>query len=369
MKSIAYVIDSMFNSGGMERVLTVCANALVDTYSITIITAFQQGLPDYFKLNSQVRRHDLKIDDKTPVRRKKSEYKKLLSDYLIEHHFDLVISLGGLDLDFLHSIRDGSRKILWFHFVLDFNEQYLDHNASFTKRLKARLQTWKRIYYARKYKCVIALSKTEQSRWKKYVHNAIAIYNPITVDALQLSDLSAKAVISVGRLDYQKGYDYLIDAWQLVASRHPDWHLNIFGEGMQRNDLQEQIDSENLSKSITLCGRSIQIEKEYPNHSLFVMSSRAECMPLALLEASSCGLPLIAFDCPSGPGEIIENGENGFLIKDVGDIQAMADKICQLIEDDELRKQMGGKAKEMVGKFRIDSIREQWMDLFNAVVE
>jgi glycosyltransferase involved in cell wall biosynthesis len=92
-------------------------------------------------------------------------------------------------------------------------------------------------------------------------------------------------------------------------------------------------------------------------------------MPLALLEASSCGLPLIAFDCPSGPGEIIENGENGFLIKDVGDIQAMADKICQVIEDDELRKQMGGKAKEMVGKFRIDSIREQWMDLFNAVVE
>lgn len=364
MKSIAYVIDCMYNSGGMERVLTVCANALVDTYSITIVTAFQQGRPDYFKLNSQVKRHDLIIDENIPTYRKKSEYKKRITDFLTEQHFDIVISLGGMDMDFLHSIRDGSRKMLWFHFAIDIAETtWVGANPSFTSRIKARLQTWKRIYHARKYDRIVVISNADLLRWKKHTRRAVLIYNPITINSSQLSDCSANAVISAGRLDYQKGFDFLIDAWQMVKLRHPDWHLNIYGEGELRDELQKQIDKSNLSKFITLCGRTSNIEKEYAHYSIFVMSSRAEGFGLVLVEAASCGLPLISFDCPSGPSEIIVDGKNGFLIKDVGDVQTMADKICQLIEEEKIRKQMGGKAKELSERFNISSICEQWKEL------
>jgi glycosyltransferase involved in cell wall biosynthesis len=97
------------------------------------------------------------------------------------------------------------------------------------------------------------------------------------------------------------------------------------------------------------------------------MSSRAEGLGLVLLEAASCGLPLIAFDCPSGPSEIVEDGKNGFLVEKVGDVQTMADRICHLIENEALRRQMGEKARQMVQRFSVETIRKQWMDLFDGM--
>ena len=99
------------------------------------------------------------------------------------------------------------------------------------------------------------------------------------------------------------------------------------------------------------------------------MGSRTEGLGLVLLEASACGLPLISYDCPSGPREIVTDGENGYLIPHVGDIDAMAEKICLLIENAELRKQMGEKAKLMVDKFSPLRIKEQWINLFDSICE
>lgn len=356
---IAYVIDCMYNSGGMERVLSVCANMLADDYEIEIITAFQQGRPDYFELNPQIKRTDLYVSSVGKV-----EYKQKLSEYLCANHFDIVISLGGMDIDFLHSIKDGSKKIIWFHFAIDIAETtWAGPNPNLLTKVKAKLRTWKRIYHSRKYDRIVVISKTDLDRWRKYTNKATCIYNPVTIKTDAVSDLSSKNVISVGRLDYQKGYDYLIDAWKRVVARHPDWHLDIYGEGALRNELQTRIDNLDLSKQITLCGRSPNVAGEYVKHSIFVMSSRAEGFPLVLLEASVCGLPLVAFDCPSGPSEIISDGKNGFLIPQVGDVETIADRICQLIEDEGLRRLMGNNAKEMTDNFSVDFIYKQWVDL------
>lgn len=367
MKKIAYVIDCMYNSGGMERVLSVCANAICDVYNVTVITAFQKGQPDFFELDSRIKRYDLGINDNANIRQKKRDYKRALSAYLLVEHFDVVISMGGMDLDFLYSICDGSRKMVWFHFVIDSEWQYACENTNLLVRLKAKLQKWKRIYYAKKYDRIIVISKADLQQWTRFANQVSLIYNPITISSAAVSDLSSKNVISVGRLDFQKGFDLLIDAWRYVAVRHPDWHLNIFGEGERRNALQQQIDKSDLSQHITLCGRTPDIAVEYSRHSIFVMSSRAEGFGLVLVEAASCGLPLISFDCPSGPREIVTDGENGYLIPHVGDIDAMAEKICLLIENAELRKQMGEKAKLMVDKFSPLKIKEQWINLFDSI--
>lgn len=368
MKKIAYIIDSLYNSAGMERVLTVCANALSDVYDITIITAFQYGRPDYYQLSDNITRHDLKISENISGRQKKKDYKKALTLYLQKNRFDVVISLGGMDLDFVHAVEDGSKKIVWFHFAIDIAETtWAGPNPSALRRIKSKLQTWKRIYHARQFDRVVVISKADLKKWNCYTHKAVCIYNPNTTFSSKVSTRTEKCVISVGRLDFQKGFDYLINAWKLVASKHSDWHLNIFGEGNLRDELQSQIDGLGLSNNITLCGRTSQIEEEYTKHSFFVMSSRAEGFPLALLEASSCGLPLVSFDCPSGPSEIIEYGINGFLIEKVGDIKTMAEKISSLIEDEILRHKMGEKAKQMVDKFSPLKIKEQWMTLFGSI--
>lgn len=361
---IAYIIECMHNSGGMERVLSVCANALCRELEVSIVTLYQKGQPCYFPLDDSIRCYDLGVENVADRKLLKSR----LTEFLMSHRFDVVISMGGIDMYYLHAVKDGSKKLFWYHFAIDIAKTtWAGPNPTLICRLKAELQTWKRIYHARKYDKLIVISKADLEAWSKYTSKAMLIYNPITIENPRMSDNNAKAVISVGRLDYQKGFDYLIDAWGIVAQKHPDWHLDVYGEGPLRRQLQKQIDCLHLGDSVSLCGRTADVCKAYTEHSVYVMSSRAEGLGLVLLEAASCGLPLVAFDCPSGPSEIVEDGKNGFLVNKVGDVQAMAGRICQLIENETLRRQMGEKAKQMVQRFSVEAIRKQWINLFNSI--
>lgn len=366
MMKVAYIIESMCNSGGMERVLSVCANALCQDVEVSIITIYQMGRPCYFPIDDKISCYDLGLEN---VANKKL-LKKRMADFLTGHHFDIVVSMGGIDMYYLHSVKDGSKKLFWFHFAIDIAKTtWIGPNPNLLKKIKAQLQTWKRIYYARKYDKIVVISKADLEAWKKYTNKVVCIYNPVTIGNPVQADLSSKKVISVGRLDYQKGFDYLIDAWGLVAEKHKDWLLDIYGEGPLREELQCQIDKQGLHNSVRLCGRTPNITEKYAQHSIYVMSSRAEGLGLVLIEAASCGLPLISYDCPSGPSEIVTDEENGYLIPHVGDIDAMAEKICLLIENAELRKQMGEKAKLMVDKFSPLKIKEQWINLFDSICE
>lgn len=361
---IAYIIEVMYNSGGMERVLSVCANSLCQDLDVSIVTLYQKGRPTYFPLDNRIHCYDLGLEGVA----NRTLLKERLAEFLMSHHFDIVITMGGMDMYYLHSIKDGSKKVFWFHFAIDIAKTtWAGPNPTVWQKVKAQLQTWKRIYHARKYDSIVVISKADLEAWSKYTSKALLIYNPITIENPHISENNAKSVISVGRLDYQKGFEYLIDAWHVVARKHPDWQLDIYGEGPLRQQLQEQIDGLHLDDNVSLCGRTSNVSKAYTEHSVYVMSSRAEGLGLVLLEAASCGLPLIAFDCPSGPSEIVEDGKNGFLVEKVGDVQTMADRICHLIENEALRRQMGEKARQMVQRFSVEAIRKQWMDLFDGM--
>lgn len=363
---IAYIIECMHNSGGMERVLSVCANVLCKEAEINIITLYQKGRSTYFPLDNKIHCFDLGLDG---VANRKL-LKKQLTEFLMSHHFDIVITMGGMDLYYLHAIKDGSRKVFWFHFAIDIAKTtWAGPNPTVLQKVKAQLQTWKRIYHAKKYDKIIVISKADLSKWQKYTKKTQLIYNPVTIEGTNVSDRSSKFVISAGRLDYQKGYDYLVQAWSMVTKKHPNWHLNIYGEGSLRESIQKQIDELKMTNVITLCGRTPHIGEKYAQHSIYVMSSRAEGLGLVLLEAASFGLPLISYNCPSGPSEIIENGKNGLLVECIGDIQGMADAICTLIENESLRNEMGENAHKMVEKFSVPNITKQWMRLFNEITE
>jgi glycosyltransferase involved in cell wall biosynthesis len=181
------------------------------------------------------------------------------------------------------------------------------------------------------------------------------------------ADLDAKRVLAAGRLTRQKGFDWLIPAWAQVESKHPDWKLKICGEGNWRERLEEQIAEHGL-KNIEMPGSCPDMEVQMSTHSIFALSSRFEGFPLILCEAMSKGMAPVAFDCPTGPSEMIRDGENGLIVP-LGDVDAFAAALNRMIEDDELRRRCGPAALETGKGFKMDAIGPMWDELFRELLD
>jgi glycosyltransferase involved in cell wall biosynthesis len=178
------------------------------------------------------------------------------------------------------------------------------------------------------------------------------------------SDCTAKRVLFVGRFEEQKNIGELISIWQLVHSKHPDWKLDLYGDGAQWEKYKQEADALNIN--IEVHKPSSQIMDVYRRSSIFVLLSLYEPFGLVIPEAMSCGLPVVTYDSPYGPSSIISDGEDGFLIPMHG-CQAFADRVCQLIEDQELRQSMGKHAIESSRRFSADKIMPMWKQLFEKL--
>ncbi|RHJ94912.1 glycosyltransferase family 4 protein [Parabacteroides bouchesdurhonensis] len=379
--NIVYCIPSLHGAGGMERVLTRKVNYLAATgkYTITIVTVEQGGKSVFFPLDESVKRVDLNVDFKSHYNRnllvktylhykKLKLYKKKLEAYLKQYPADICISLCGKEIDFLGSLTDGSVKMAEVHFAKDFRKQFLlsTHKGKVWEwigsyRVRSFVDRVKRLDY------LVVLTKADRLDWLKDFAEVSYIYNPTEQMADGLPEQPERKFIAVGRLEPQKGFEYLINSWYFVVGQHPDWVLHIWGEGFCRKRLEELISRKNLKKHVLLKGTTRDIRKEYLNSYAYVMSSRYEGFPMVLLEASACGLPLVSFDCRYGPGEIIQNGLNGFLVP-AGDFNKLAKYMCYLIENRVVRDRMAKTSLEMSKRYDIDLIMNQWMDLFDSLV-
>jgi glycosyltransferase involved in cell wall biosynthesis len=173
----------------------------------------------------------------------------------------------------------------------------------------------------------------------------------------------AKRLVAAGRLTSQKGFDLLLDAFATVAAKHPDWTLTIYGEGPLRQQLIRQRDELGLTGVVGLPGLTGRLDAELAASSMFVLSSRFEGLPMVLLEATSTGLPVVAFDCPTGPGEVVDDSVNGRLVPAL-DPDALGAAIVRLIEDPDQRRAMGAAAHASSRRFFMPSVRESWQQLF-----
>lgn len=178
-------------------------------------------------------------------------------------------------------------------------------------------------------------------------------------------DPETKIVVAAGRLARQKGFDRLVAAWALVARKHPDWRLNIFGAGDDAA-LQARIDKKKLTDVVALKGFTDAPYERFAESAIYAMSSRSEGFPMVLLEAMGCGLPLVSFDCPTGPADIIQDGRNGLLVRD-GDIKGLAAALNRLIDDPQLRQRMGAQGVEMAQNYAPDRVAQRWERLFEEL--
>jgi glycosyltransferase involved in cell wall biosynthesis len=377
---LAYLIDWLDISGGKERIISVKANYLADNlgYDVYIIAA--NGKKPFFKLSEKVKLVDLDIDYKflysvnffNRIFKKfflKRLHKKLLEQELLKIKADAVISTYSSDAVFLPSIKDGSRKILEIHFSKGFKVADAKYGGkSFLYKLAFSYQEWylcKFIIPA--YNAFVVLTEQDKLNWEKYVKNVYHIYNPVFFATEQSANLNSKIAISVGRLETQKNYSCLIEIWAKIHEKLPDWKLNIFGSGSQGNMLEEHIRKLNLQDVVSIFPPEKDIIVRYLESSIYLATSCYEGFLMTLIEAFECGLPIVSYDTKCGPGEIIQNGENGFLIE-FGNRMDFVEKTISLMENKSLMIQFGKNAKQRAERFCIENIMPEWKKLFDEVL-
>jgi glycosyltransferase involved in cell wall biosynthesis len=211
---------------------------------------------------------------------------------------------------------------------------------------------------------MLALTREDADLWiGQGMNNASFMPNPIPFMPEVPSPRTENAVVSVGRLTDQKGIDMLLDAWAEAAPRHPDWRLRIYGSGEDEEILKKQCTALGLDDSVDWMGRTSDVPGALRGGSVFVLSSRGEGFPLALMEAMATGLPCAAFDCAPGVREIVRDGEDG-LLATLGNTGELARRLDTLMSDKALRDSMGEAARVNVQRFTTDEIVRMWEELF-----
>lgn len=372
---ILYCLAGTFNSGGMERIVTAKANWLSKNgYDVTIVTTEQNYRPDFYPLHG-VKRIDtnimysdtLKLNPlkKLFVRSKLiHKHKKALVKIVEEIQPDIIISTFGNEVSFIPKLKDKSKKIVEIHFSRWFR---LQAKRPGIWKLIDKYLTWKDYQYVKMYDKFVSLTNEDSKNWGK-LKNITVIPNFIENNNSEPALLSNKKMISVGRLDYQKGFDRLIKAWKDVNDSYPDWMLNIYGSGPLREDLINLVNSLNLQDSIKINEPTKEIIDKYRQHSALIISSHYEGLPMIMLEAMEVGLPIISYDCPCGPKDVIENQINGILVPN-NSISRLAESIKEIIASPSKRKEMGKKAYETSRQFFANEIMPKWDSLFLSLVD
>lgn len=374
---ILYCLAGTFNSGGMERIVIKKANWLVNNgFEVIIVTTEQQGRPSFFHIENKIKRVDLDINysentyngsiyAKYKTRRDKIHlHRQRLTKLLEQTKPDITISTYGNEVNFLYKINDGSKKIVEIHFSRWFRQQCKQPDVIY--KLINKYLTFKDKRLVRHYDAFVCLTNEDKGYWGN-MSNIHVIPNFIESDLDCHNMLTNKQIISVGRLNYQKGYDRLIRAWQIVHKAHADWELKIFGGGELKDELRKLISDLNLNDSVRIYAPVKDIYSEYRKSSIYVLSSRYEGLPMVLLEAMKCGLPIVSFTCKCGPRDLIADGVNGLLIPE-GDIEQLAAGIIRLIENSEQRIEMGRQAHISSLQYDEPVIMQKWESLFKSIL-
>ena len=369
---------------GTERVVSDKINWLAEHgYEVTLVTYEQGEHPLAFPLNPCVKVYDLNVRffklQVYPLIRRYHEYQKLrslfrkrLKSVVDSFNPDIVITTAySLKVaDDIISICENSRSIIESHETCSTVVKAYDYRSNPFMRMIAMI--YDRNYYQciNKFERLVTLTEGDANEWRKHVSSKIEVIpNPLTYYPSELTERNPGGsfrIISAGRLEEVKGFDMLIEAFALIADKCPQWHVDIFGKGSCEKVLEQLIIFKRLEGRINIYPPTTNIYNEYSKSGLYVLSSRHEGLGMSLLEAMSCGVPCVAFDCEYGPAEIICQKETGLLVEN-GNVSKLADAILWAIENPDKRLQMGLSARESVKKYRKEIIMQQWSELFNRL--
>ena len=350
---ILFVISSL-SAGGAERVLSLLANELSEDHEVSIATLSDE--PSFYPIDPRVTLRPLGLlrPSRSVGERLRQSLRRIgvLRDLIRSEDPDIVVSFMTQTnlLSIVAARLSGKPVIVSERIAYDFQ-----------RALPVR--TLRRMIYPLADMLVVQ-SRGDAGHYG-WMHSVEVIPNPVAYTPERI-DFSAKEplILGVGRLDPQKGFDRLIEAFARLDHRR--WRLVIAGEGPERANLERLIAAQRLD-NVTLIGRQKEIESWYRRASIFVLSSRREGFPNVLLEAMAHGCACVAFDCPYGPGEIIEADRDGILVPDQ-DLTALTESLGRLMEDASLRARLGKRAEAVRERYGIQTVVSRWEAIMKKVV-
>ena len=361
MKKIALVKWILDDSGGGERVAISLANELTKKYEVHLIGITTKQSDLFFKINSQVKYSNF-FDHRVRLSKNILKISKMLKKYFRDNEIEVAFGIGISANVFLSFAGIGTQTKV----VL------CDHTNSITdnREFSQKVQRYVGAKFADK---IITLTQEDCRNYiKKYgisEEKIDYIYNwkDDGISNVAYNDESAK-IVTVGRFDYQKGYDYLVQVAKKVLAKRSDWIWEIYGSGDQDevDKIRDLINENGLQEKLVIKGLEKNQDLIYGDKGIYVMTSRYEGLPLVLLEAQQYNLPIVSFRCPTGPNEIVEDGVNGYLV-DCYDTDKMSARIFELMEDSNLRSSFSNHAMDNMDKFDKDKIFKQWIELIETI--
>lgn len=358
---ICFVLNQLYKPGGIERTISHRMIELSKHHEIFVITMENGDNEFYFGKSDKVKYIDL---DSKFQRKANGSFKKNIANIIRSS-----LSYAKLQSTILKIKPDitvnvvGTHSLMFIPFMVGIGKTVLEHHSSFsqipTNEYKRKLM--------QRYDYNIFLSK-EEAELGSFLRKGVVIPNFVAKNS-ELSDYSNREnrIIAAGRVVEVKGFERLIKAWHLICHNHPTWHLDIYGEteGNTLKDLKALITKLKISDKVSFCPATPNITKIMLNSKIYAMSSHYECYPMVLLEAMSAGMLIIAFDCPTGPRNII-NDETGVLIKD-NDIRFFSERLEHAINNEQQSAIMATKAHSQSLEYSIESIISKWNDFFSTI--
>lgn len=354
MLNICFLSGDMSRTGGTERVLSIIANELSkqkNKFNIHILSITNENNTSYFNLENEIKNDRILKSKDVNFKKQYFQVVKGIRHYIKENNIDILIDVEVIaSLFSIPATRFTKTKLIsWEHF--NFYEDNGSHLRIYARKLAARFSN-----------CIITLTEHDK---QNYLNNLDIkgkveyIYNPIEeVDDMECN-IKSKQIISVGRLTYQKGFDMLCDVAKVVLKDNKGWKWLILGDGEDKDKLRSKIKEYGLENKLILKGNVSNVEEYYKNSSLYVMTSRFEGLPMTLLEAKTYKLPIVSFNCLTGPSEIVKNNVNGYLINPEN-VEAMSNKLNILINDENKLKEFSNNAQIDIEKFKLKPIIERW---------
>ena len=345
-KKLLFFIPTLENGAGMERISTSLANLLVEKGYIVRFVVLSRSIESFFSMDERISIVSL---DGSDIQHKRWEAAKKLrqcvKDFRADYLINVDVSMIQVSL-LAFPMLSGCKMITWEQFSIESNRSFLKK----VQRLMAVVTSQ-----------MIVLTETDKNSYPKFLRKRIKVipnFSSLNKKG-EVSLLNNKTAIAVGRLSYEKGFDLLIEAWRKV---NKDWQLRIIGKGDSRY-LKKQIATFGLSDVVSLIPPTTDISKEYLNASLFILPSRFESFGLSMIEAMSFGLPVVAFNCPNGPKEIVRTGKNGVLVKN-GNTEELAKAINGMFNNQILNSYGKTAREDFVKKWTEDSVLEKWEMVF-----
>ena len=354
MLNICFLSGDMSRTGGTERVLSIIANELSkqkNKFNIHILSITNENNTSYFRLEKEIKNNRILKSKDVNFKKQYFQVVKGIRHYIKENNIDILIDVEVIaSLFSIPATRFTKTKLIsWEHF--NFYEDNGSHLRIYARKLAARFSN-----------CIITLTEHDK---QNYLNNLDIkgkveyIYNPIEeVDDMECN-IKSKQIISVGRLTYQKGFDMLCDVAKVVLKDNKGWKWLILGDGEDKDKLRSKIKEYGLENKLILKGNVSNVEEYYKNSSLYVMTSRFEGLPMTLLEAKTYKLPIVSFNCLTGPSEIVKNNVNGYLINPEN-VEAMSNKLNILMNDENKIKEFSNNAQIDIEKFKLKPIIERW---------